>query len=170
MESPMLFVKKKNEGFQLYVDYRQWNKLTIKNKYPLSKIDDLMDQLHESTLFSKINLRYRYHQMLVKAEYVQKTTFRSRFGIYEYVEISFAMTNTPSLFKDFMNRIFHIFSHKFVIVFIDDILIYSRNEEEHEEHLKTVLQILRKKLLYAKFSKCEFWLKEIKFLRHVRST
>jgi len=142
--------------------------LTIKNKYPLPRIDDLMDQLHGASVFSKIDLRSGYHQILVKAEDVQKTAFRSHYGHYEYVVMSFGVTNAPTLFMDYMNRIFCPFLDKFVVVFIDDILIYSRTDEEHEKHLKTVLEILREKQLYAKFSKCEFWLKEVN-LGHVIS-
>jgi len=128
-----------------------------------------MDQLHEASVFLKIDLRSGYHQILVKVEDVQKTTFRSSCGLYEYVLMSFGVTDAPSLFMDFMNRIFHLFLHKFFVVFIDDILIYSRIEEGHRERLKTILKILREKQLYAKFSKCEFWLKEVNFLRHVIS-
>lgn len=168
--APVLLVKKKDGGTRLCVDYRQLNKLTIKNKYPLPRIDDLMDQLHGASVFSKIDLRSGYHQILVKAEDVQKTAFRSRYGHYEYVVMPFGVTNAPALFMDYMNRIFRPFLDKFVVVFIDDILIYSRTDEEHEKHLKTVLEILREKQLYAKFSKCEFWLKEVNFLGHVIST
>jgi len=139
MGAPVLLVKKKDGGSRLCLDYRQLNKLTIKNKYPLPKIDDLMDQLHGASVFSKIDLRSGYHQILVKAEDVQKTAFRSRYEHYEYVVMSFGVTNAPALFMDYMNRIFRPFLDKFVVVFIDDILIYSRTEEEHEEHPKIVL-------------------------------
>jgi len=158
----VLLVIKKDGGSRLCVDYRQLNKLTIKNKYPLPIIDDLMDQLHEAAVFSKIDL--------VNAEDVRKTTFRSCYGHHEYVVMLFGVTHAPALFMDYMNRIFLPFLDNFVVVFIDDILIYSRTKEEHEEHLKTLLEILREKQLYAKFSKCEFWLKEVNFLGHVTST
>ncbi|XP_027911569.1 uncharacterized protein LOC114170284 [Vigna unguiculata] len=138
------------------VDYRQLNKMTIKNKYPLPRIDDLMDQLHGSSVFSKIDLRLGYHQILVKADDVQKTAFRSRYDHYEYVVMPFGVTNAPAVFMDYMNRIFRPFLDKFVVVFIDDILIYSRTQEEHAEHLRLVLGVLREKQLYAKLSKCEF--------------
>ena len=121
----MLLVKKK-DGSRLCVDYRQLNKMTINNKYPLPRIEDLMDQLHGSLVFSKIDLRSGYHQILVKAEDVQKTAFRSRYGHYEYVVMPFGMTNDPAVFMDYMNRIFRPFLDKFVVVFIDDILIYSK--------------------------------------------
>ena len=138
------------------MDYKQLNKMTIKNKYPLPKIDDLMDQLHGSSVFLKIDLRSRYHQILVKADDVQKTAFRSRYGHFEYVVMPFGVTNASAVFMDYMNRILLPFLDKFVVVFIDDILIYSRTQEEHAEHLRLVLSILREKQLYAKLSKCEF--------------
>ena len=140
--------------------------MTIKNKYHLPRIDDLMDQLHGSAVFSKIDLRSGYHQILVKDDDVQKTAFRSRYGHYEYVVMPFAVTNAPAVFMDYMNR---IFLDKFVVVFIDDILIYSRIQEEHAEHLRLVLGALREKQLYAKLSKCEFWMDEVQFLGHVIS-
>jgi len=140
--------------------------MTIKNKYPFPRIDDLMDQLHGSAIFSKIDLRSGYHQILVKADDVQKTTFRSRYGHYEYVIMPFGVTNAPALFIDYMNQIFRPFLDKFVVVFIDDILIYSRTQKEHAEHLRLVLGILREKQLYAKLSKCEFWMDEVQFLGH----
>ncbi|XP_027932767.1 uncharacterized protein LOC114188377 [Vigna unguiculata] len=141
---------------ELCVDYRQLNKMTIKNKYPLPRIDDLMDQLNGSSMFSKIDLRSGYHQILVKADDVQKTAFRSRYGHYEYVVMPFGVTNASAVFMDYMNRIFRPFVDMFVVVFIDDILIYSRTQEEHAEHLRLVLGVLREKQLYAKLSKCEF--------------
>lgn len=167
--APVLLVKKKDGSSRLCVDYRQLNKLTIKNKYPLPRIDDLLDQLHGAQVFSKIDLRSGYHQILVKAEDVQKTAFRSRYGHYEYVVMPFGVTNAPALFMDFMNRIFRPFLDKFVVVFIDDILIYSKTREEHAEHLRNVLGILREKKLFAKMSKCKFWMHEVKFLGHVIS-
>ncbi|XP_052734073.1 uncharacterized protein LOC128196625 [Vigna angularis] len=151
------------------IDYRQLNKLTIKNKYPLPRIDDLLDQLHGATVFSKIDLRSGYHQIRVKEDDIQKTAFRSRYGYYEYVVMPFGVTNAPAVFMDYMNRIFRPYLDKFVVVFIDDILIYSKTQAEHEEHLRAVLSVLREKELYAKLSKCEFWMKEVQFLGHVVS-
>jgi len=153
--APVLLVKKDGSS-RLCVDYRQLNKMTIKNKYLLPRIDDLMDQLHGSSVFSKIDLRSGYHQILVKADDVQKTTFRSRYGHYEYMVMPFGVTNAPVVFMDYMNRIFRPFLDKFVVVFIDDILIYFRTHEEHAEHLRLVLGLLREKQLYAKLSKCGF--------------
>jgi len=167
--APVLLVKKKDGSSRLCVDYQQLNKLTIKNKYPLPRIDDLMDQLHGAAVFSKIDLRSGYHQIRVKSDDVQKTAFRSRYGHYEYVVMPFGVTNAPALFMDYMNRIFRPFLDKFVVVFIDDILIYSRTHEEHAKHLRTVLSILREKQLYAKLSKCEFWMTMVQFLGHVIS-
>jgi len=166
--APILLVKKNDGSFRLCVDYRQLNKFTVKNKYPLPRIDDLMDQLRGASVFSKIDLRSGYHQIKVKAEDIQKTAFRTRYGHYEYQVMPFGVTNAPAIFMDYMNRIFHLLD-QFVIVFIDDILIYSKTFEEHEEHLRIVLQILKEKKLYAKLSKCEFWLEEVKFLGHVIS-
>jgi len=167
--APVLLVKKKDGSSRLCIDYRQLNKLIIKNKYPLPRIDDLLDQLHGAVIFSKIDLRSGYHQILVKAEDVQKTAFRSRYGHYEFLVMPFGVTNAPAIFMDYMNRIFGPFLDKFVVVFIDDILIYSHSIEEHTEHLRTILNILREKQLYAKLSKCEFWMSEIQFLGHVIS-
>jgi len=165
--APVLLVKKKDGSSRLCIDYRQLNKLTIKNKYPLPRIDDLMDQLYGAVVFSKIDLRSGYRQILVKAEDVHKTAFRSRDGHYEFLVMPFGVTNAQAIFMDYMNRIIRPFLDKFMVVFIDDILIYSRTREEHAEHLRTVLNILREKQLYAKLSKCDFWMSEIQFLGHV---
>ncbi|KAL0540168.1 hypothetical protein IC582_024398 [Cucumis melo] len=154
---------------RLCIDYRELNKVTVKNRYPLPRIDDLFDQLQGATVFSKIDLRSGYHQLRIKDGDVPKTTYRSRYGHYEFIVMSFGLTNAPAVFMDLMNRVFREFLDTFVIVFIDDILIYSKTEAEHEEHLRIVLQTLRDNKLYAKFSKCEFWLKQVSFLGHVVS-
>ncbi|KAL0560329.1 hypothetical protein IC582_000730 [Cucumis melo] len=167
--APVLFVKKKDGSMRLCIDYRELNKVTVKNRYPLPRIDDLFDQLQRATMFSKIDLRAGYHQLRIKDEDVPKTAFRSRYGHYEFIVMSFGLTNAPAVFMDLMNRVFREFLDTFVIVFIDDILIYSKTEAEHEEHLRMVLQTLRDNKLYAKFSKCEFWLKQVSFLGHVVS-
>ncbi|KAL0561349.1 hypothetical protein IC582_001774 [Cucumis melo] len=167
--APVLFVKKKDGSMRLCIDYRKLNKVTVKNRYPLPRIDDLFDQLQGATVFSKIDLRSGYHQLRIKDEDVPKTAFRSRYGHYEFIVMSFGLTNAPAVFMDLMNRVFREFLDTFVIVFIDDILIYSKTEAEHEEHLRMVLQTLRDNKLYAKFLKCEFWLKQVSFLGHVVS-
>ncbi|KAL0536700.1 hypothetical protein IC582_025660 [Cucumis melo] len=167
--APVLFVKKKDGSMRLCIDYRELNKVTVKNRYPLPRIDDLFDQLQGATVFSKIDLRSGYHQLRIKDEDVPKTAFRSRYGHYEFIVMSFGLTNASAVFMDLMNRVFREFLDTFVIVFIDDILIYSKTEAEHEEHLRMVLQTLRDNKLYAKFSKCEFWLQQVSFLGHVVS-
>jgi len=147
----------------------QLNKVTIKNRYPLPRIDDLMDQLVGAEVFSTIDLRSGYHQIQVKAEDISKTTFRTRYGHYEYFVMPFAVTNTLGVFMEYMNRIFHPFLDRFVVMFIDHILVYSKSEEEHVEHLRIVFCVLKEKKLFAKLSKCEFWLREVSFLGHVIS-
>ena len=167
--APVLFVKKKDGSLRLCIDYRELNKVTIKNKYSLPRIDDLFDQLQGAGIFSKIDLRSGYHQLNIKEEDSPKSAFRTRYGHYEFVVMPFGLTNAPAAFMDLMNRVFHDYLDKFVVVFIDDILVYSKTAAEHEEHLKAVLQRLREKKLYAKFKKCEFWLESISFLGHVVS-
>ncbi|XP_019248700.1 PREDICTED: uncharacterized protein LOC109227966 [Nicotiana attenuata] len=138
------------------IDYRQLNKVMIKNKYPLPRIDDLFDQLQGAKVFSKTDLRSGYHQLRIRASDVPKTAFRTRYGHYEFLVMSFGLTNAPAAFMELMNRVFRPYLDLFVIVFIDDILVYSRSQEEHEQHLRVVLQTLKDSQLYAKFSKCEF--------------
>ena len=156
--APVLFVKKKDGTLRLCIDYRQLNKVTIKNKYPLPRIDDLFDQLQGAEYFSEIDLQSGYHQLRIKKEDTLKTAFRTRYGHYEFLVLPFGLTNAPAAFMDLMNRVFKPYLDRFVIVFIDDILIYSKSQAEHEEHLKIVLQLLRENQLYAKLSKCGFWL------------
>ncbi|GJR85810.1 putative reverse transcriptase domain-containing protein [Tanacetum coccineum] len=165
--APVLFVKKKDGSFRMCIDYHELNKLTVKNRYPLPRIDDLFDQLQGSSVYSKIDLRSGYHQLRVREEDIPKTAFRTRYGHYEFQVMPFGLTNAPAVFMDLMNRVCKPYLDKFVIVFIDDILIYSKNKEEHEEHLKLILELLKKEELYAKFSKCEFWIPKVQFLGHV---
>jgi len=167
--APVLFVKKKDGSMRLCINYRELNKVTIKNKYSLPRIDDLFDQLHGSQVFSKIDLRSSYHQLKIKEDDIQKTAFRTRYGHYEFLVMPFRLTNASVPFMDMMNRTFRKFVDRCVVVFIDDILIYLKSREEQEEHLSTVLSILRKQKLFAKFKKCEFWLEEVTFLGHVIS-
>ncbi|XP_015616785.1 transposon Tf2-1 polyprotein [Oryza sativa Japonica Group] len=164
--APVIFVEKKDHTQRMCVDYRVLNDVTIKNKYPLPKIDDLFDQLKGATVFSKIDLRSGYHQLRIKEENIPKTAFTTRYGLFECTVMSFGLTNAPAFFMNLMNKVFMEYLHKFVVVFIDDILIYSRTKEEHEEHLRLALKKLREHQLYAMFSKCEFWLSEVKFLGH----
>ncbi|GKA43699.1 putative reverse transcriptase domain-containing protein [Tanacetum coccineum] len=189
----VLFVKKKDGSFRMCIDYRELNKLTVKNRYPLPRIDDLFDQLQGSSdrphcceeplsrpriddlfdqlqgssVYSKIDLRSGYHQLRVREEDISKTAFRTRYGHYEFQVMPFGLTNAPAVFMDLMNRLCKPYLDKFVIVFIDDILIYSKNKQEHEEHLKLILELLKKEELYAKFSKCKFWIPKVQFHGYV---
>ncbi|GJX00959.1 putative reverse transcriptase domain-containing protein [Tanacetum coccineum] len=165
--APVLFVKNKDGSFRMCIDYRELNKLTVKNRYPLLRIDDLFDHLQGSSVYSKIDLRYGYHQLRVRDEDIPNTAFRTRYGHYEFQVIPFGLTNAPAVFMDLMNRVCKPYLDKFVIVFIDDILIYSKSKEEHAEHLKLILELLKKEELYAKFSKCEFWLSKVQFIGHM---
>jgi hypothetical protein len=162
-------VKKKDGSLRLCTYYRELNKVTIKNKYPLPRIDDLFDQLQDARVFSKIDLQSGYHQVRIKEGDIPKTAFRTRYGHYEYIVMPFGLTNAPATFMDLMNRVFKAYLDQFVVVFIDDILIYSRTEEEHVEHLRIVLQTLREHKLYAKLKKCDFWLSKVSFLGHIIS-
>ena len=163
----MLFVKKKDGTLRLCIDYRQLNKLTINNKYLLPRIDDLFDQLKGASIFSKIDLRSGYHQLRITDVDVHKTTFRTRYGHYEFLVMPFGLTNAPSSFMDLMNRVFRPYVDQFFVVFIDNIIVYSKDRENHDTHLRVVLETLRKEQLYAKLSKCEFWLNEVSFLGHI---
>src|SRR5579859_7643324 len=166
---PVLFVQKKDKSLRLCVDYRPLNAVTVKNKYPLPRIDTLFDQLAGAKVFSKIDLRFSYHQIKIRPSDIPETAFSTRYGLYEYLVMSFGLTNAPAYFMYLMNSVFMPELDKFVVVFIDDILVYSRSEVEHAEHLRVFLQRLRDHKLYAKFSKCEFWLNQVKFLGHTVS-
>jgi hypothetical protein len=165
-----LFVSKKDKCLCLCVDYRPLNAVTIKNKYSLPRIDILFDQLTGAQVFSKIDLRSGYHQIKIRDKDIPKMAFSTRYGLYKYLIISFGLTNAPAHFMYLMDSIFIPELEKFVVVFIDDILIYSKSTEDHEEHLLVVLQRLRDHQLYAKFSKCEFWINKVSFLGHVISS
>ena len=149
------------------IDYRQINKVTVKNKYPLLRIEDLFNQLKMASAFSKIDLQSRYYQLRVKDIDVPKTAFRTRYGHYEFLIMSYGLTNAPAIFMDLINRVFHPYLDQFVVVFIDNILVYSKDAQEHEHHLNIVLQILREKILFFKLSKCDFWLKEVSFIGYI---
>ena len=165
----MVYVKKKDDMLRLCIDYRKLNKLTIKNKYLLPRIDDLFDQLKGASIFLKIDLRSGYHQLRIKDVDVHKTTFRTRYGHYEFLVMSFGLTNALAVFINLMNHVFRPYVDQFVIVFIDDILVYSKDRENHDTHIRVVLETLTKEQLYVKSSKCEFWLNEVSFLSHVVS-
>nr|GEV61046.1 putative reverse transcriptase domain-containing protein [Tanacetum cinerariifolium] len=149
----VLFVKKKDRSFRMCIDYRELNKLTVKIRYPLPRIDDLFDQLQGSSVYSKIDLRSGYHQLRDREEDILKTAFRTRYGHYEFQVMPFGLMNAPAVFMDLMNRACKPYLDKFVIVFIDNIMIYSKDEKEHEEHLRMILKLLKKEELYVKFSK-----------------
>jgi hypothetical protein len=165
--APVIFVEKKDGTQRMCVDYRLLNEVTIKTKYPLPRIEDLFDQMSGAKVFSKIDLHSGYHQIKIRWSDIPKTAFTTRYELYEYIVMSFGLTKAPTYFMYLMNKVFMLYMDKFVVVFIDDILIYSKTEEEHEEHLRLVLQKLREHHLYAKFSKCEIWLKEVSFLGHI---
>jgi hypothetical protein len=150
---PALFVKKKDESLRLCVDYRPLNAVTIKNKYALPRIDVLFDQLVGAKVFSKIDLHSGYHQIKIRASNIPKTAFSTRYELYEYLVMSFGLTNASAYFMCLMNSVFMPELDKFVVVFIDDILVYSKNEDEHTEHFHLVLQRLQDHHLYAKLSK-----------------
>jgi hypothetical protein len=165
--APVLFVKKKDGSMRLCVDYRALNEVTVKNKYPLPRINDLFDQLKGAKYFSKIDLRSGYYQLRIRHEDVPKTAFMTRYGQHEFTVMPFGLTNAPAYFMNLMNKVFMEELDKFVVIFIDDILVYSRSAEEHGQHLRIVLGKLRDHQLYAKFSKCEFWLQKVSFLGHI---
>jgi hypothetical protein len=152
---------------RMCIDYRSLNEVTIKNKYPLPRIDDLFDQLQGAKYFSKIDLRSGYHQLRIKEADIQKTAFVTRYGQYEFKVMPFGLTNAPAFFMNLVNKVFMEELDKFVVVFINDILIYSKNRKDHERHLWIVLGRLRAHQLYVKLSKCEFWLEKIAFPGHV---
>ena len=165
----MLFSKKKDKTLRLCIDCLQLNGVNIKNRYPLPWIDDFFDQLRGAWVYSKIDLHTCYHQLRVREADIPKKAFRRQYGHFKFTVMPFGLTNAPTTFMDLMHRVFQPYLDQFIVVFVDDILIYSKSKEKHEGHLRIVLQLLRDRQLYAKFSKCEFWLTEVKFLGHVIS-
>jgi hypothetical protein len=167
--APVLFFQKKDGSQRMCVDYRSLNNVTIKNKYSLPRTKDLFDQLRGARVFSKIDLRSGYHHMKIRPSNITKTAFSTRYRLYEFTVMLFGLTNAPTYFMNLMNKVFMEYLDKFVMVFIDDILIYSKNDGEHEKHRRLVLQKLRDNQLYAKFSKCEFYLDKVPLLGHIIS-
>ncbi|CAF3434864.1 unnamed protein product [Rotaria socialis] len=165
--APVLFAKKKDDTLRMCVDYRALNKLTIKNKYPIPRIDEMLDQLNDAKCFSRLDLKAGYHQIRIKDDDIEKTAFRTRYGSFEFVVLPFGLTNAPPTFMRLMNSIFHKYLDKFVIIYLDDILIYSKNENDHLNHIKLVLQLLRENQLYVNGTKCQFNVDQINFLGYV---
>jgi hypothetical protein len=167
--APVIFIRKKDGSWRLCIDYHQLNKATIKNQYPLPRIDDLFEKMKGAEMFLKIKLRSRYHKLQIKEEDIPKTAFKTRFEHYEFTVLPFRLTNAPGVFMRLMNGVFHEYLEKFVQVFIGDILIYSWMMEEHDEHFHFVLQCLRENKLYVKLLKLSFYQSMIHYLGHVIS-
>ena len=167
--SPILFVRKKDGSLRLCVDYRALNNLTIKNSYPLPRVDELLDRLHGATIFSKIDLRHGYHQIRIAEEDIHKTAFRTRYGHFEYTVMPFGLTNAPATFQRLMHDIFRPHLDDFIIIYLDDILVFSKNEADHARHLATTLQLLQSNDLFANISKCVFAVPSVDFVGHIVS-
>ncbi|CAF5087292.1 unnamed protein product, partial [Rotaria sp. Silwood1] len=165
--APVLFAKKKDGTLRMCVDYRALNKITIKNKYPIPRIDEMLDQLNGAKIFSRLDLRSGYHQIRIKDEDIEKTAFRTRYGSFEFVVLPFGLTNAPPTFMRLMNSIFHKYLDVFVIIYLDDILVYSKKEQDHYHHIKLVLQLLRDNHLYVNKAKCQFGVDHIEFVGHI---
>jgi hypothetical protein len=162
--SSVVLVLKKDGTLRMCIDYRALNKKTIKNHYPIPRIDELMDELHGAVFFSKIDLRSGYHQISIREQDIEKTTFRCHFGHFEFLVMAFGLTNAPATFQTCMNHIFRGQLRKYILVFFDDILIYNKTWDEHLAHLEMVLDIMKTQSLYAKESKCEFGMRELLYL------
>jgi hypothetical protein len=167
--APVLLVKKKDGSMRMCCDLRALNAITIKNKYPLPRIDEMLDQLHGAQMFSKIDLQSGYHQIRIHPDDVEKTAFRTRYGLYHFLVMPFGLTNAPATFQSMMNNVLRPYLDKFVLVYLDDILVYSKTPEDHLEHIRLVLDKLREHKLFAKLSKCAFALESVDFLGHVVS-
>ena len=167
--APIIFVKKKDGSFRLCTDYRALNKVTVKNKYPIPRIDELLDQLHGAKYFTKLDLRQGYHQIRITPTDIEKTAFRTRYGLYEWTVLLFGLTNAPNTFMRLMNDAFHPYLDKSVVIYLDDILIYSKTAEEHAIHLQEVLEVLRQNKLFAKLSKCLLAQAKVDFRGHIVS-
>ncbi|MCO5557615.1 hypothetical protein L7F22_011181 [Adiantum nelumboides] len=167
--APILFQKKKDGTFRLCIDYRGLNQCTVRNKYPLPRIDELFDRLSGARYFSKIDLRSGFYQVQIQAEDIPKTAFNTKFGHYEFVVMPFGLTNAPATFNRLMTDLFREELDNFVLVSFDDVLVYSKTKEEHEQHLCQVLEILRTAKLYAKRSKCLFFVEKVAYLGFIVS-